>query len=140
VEQAVEKQADVAPELAAQFVPLKQEFGPLQKAYEVGAEGAARAAGRGILGLPEWMALIGKGTPAALAVKAGRKMLPQSLGYAAWRAGQALTPETQALLTPAATAASLTPAESMARVLVRSLGRRLEASPLVPAYGEDQNQ
>jgi hypothetical protein len=89
VEQAVEKQQSVAPDLAAQFVPLKQAYGPLQQAYEVGAEGAARAAGRGVLGLPEWMALLGHGAPAALAVKAGRKVLPQTLGYGAWRGGQA---------------------------------------------------
>jgi hypothetical protein len=86
VEQSVQNQS---PAGAAEFQGLKQQFGPLQEAYTKAAEGAARSAGRSMLGLPEAVMLAGEhGIPGAAAVKAGRKLLPQTLGYMAWRAGQ----------------------------------------------------
>jgi hypothetical protein len=88
IEQAIESQKAIAPDLAEQFVPLKNAYGPAADAYAAAAEGAARAKGRGILGLPEAVMLASHGAVPAAAVKAGRMFLPQTLGYLSWLAGK----------------------------------------------------
>jgi hypothetical protein len=98
IENAIESQKALAPDLAEQFVPLKQAYGPANEAYTAAAEGAARAKGRGILGLPEAVMLASHGAVPAAAVKAGRMFLPQTLGYLSWLAGKggSTNPELQA--------------------------------------------
>lgn len=122
VEQAVEAQS---PQGAAEFQALKSQFGPVQEAYTRAAEGAARSAGRATLGLPEALMLAGEhGAPGAIAMKAGRKLLPQTLGYAAWRGGQlanAATPESR----------------TAARTLLNEVLKRRVEGVLVPAFGNE---
>lgn len=90
-ERALESQKSLAPQAAEAFVPLKQQYGPLNEAFQRAAEGAARAHGRGWIGLPEAAMLAAEGVPAAAAMKAGRLFLPQTLGYLAWKAANTPT-------------------------------------------------
>lgn len=88
MEQALDQQRALAPDAVEAFIPLKMKYGPLAEAYSRAAEGAARSAGRGLLGLPEAVMLASHGPGPATAVKAGRMFLPQLGGSAAWGAKQ----------------------------------------------------
>jgi hypothetical protein len=92
-EEAVARQASKAPEAAAAFIPVKQEYGNLANAKAAAAIAATRAANRGLLGLPESMAigslLAGgiehplKSVERLIALRAGREHITPTLGWLA---------------------------------------------------------
>ena len=84
-------QAVAAPEQMTEFLAAKKGYGPLREAFKVAGEGAARAGNRSFLSLPDALMLAEGGLGASAAFKAARTLLPQTLGYGAWRGGQAMS-------------------------------------------------
>ena len=96
-EKSAEKAGATADQMG-EFLAAKKGYGPIKDAFTAAGEGAARSGNRSFLSMPEAMMLATEGVTHAGALKAARYMLPQTIGYSAWRGGQAAQSPTAQLL------------------------------------------
>lgn len=83
-------QLGASPQVYNEFLAAKEGFGPLRDAFRAAGEGAARAGNRSFIGMPEAVMLGAHGMSPAAQLKVARVFLPQTIGYTAWRGGQAM--------------------------------------------------